>query len=78
MANSGLNNSSGSNKVEEATYDPDSYSQAATHLGTTGKLTGEGSHLSSATGNTGAYLSQPITTLPRVLYYGFSRSKADL
>jgi hypothetical protein len=55
MANFRPNNSSGSNKVEEGTYDPDSYSQTATHLGTTGKPTGEGSHLSSATGNTGAY-----------------------
>jgi len=57
IANSRPKNSGGSNKEEEGTYDPDSYSQTATHPSITGKLTGEGSHLNSATGNTGAYLS---------------------
>jgi hypothetical protein len=57
IANSRPKNSSGSKKEEEGTYDPDSYSQTATHHSIAGKLTGEGSHLNSATGNTGTYLS---------------------
>ena len=57
IANSRPKNSGGSKKEEEGTYDPDSYSQTATHHSIAGKLTGEGSHLNSATGNTGTYLS---------------------
>jgi hypothetical protein len=78
VANSRSNNSGGGNKAEEGTYDPDSYSQTATHHSTTGKPTGEGSHLSSVTGNTGTYLSQSVIILPSVPYCGVSRSKANL
>jgi hypothetical protein len=54
LANSRHKSSGGSRKEDQSTYEEDSYSQTATHAG---KLTGEGSHLGSATGPTGTYLS---------------------
>ena len=53
LANSRRNRSGGGNKQDESTYDPNTSGQTTSN---TGRLTGEGSHLSSATGNTGAYL----------------------
>ena len=53
-ANSRCISSGISNKEDESTNDPNTSSHSA---GNTGRLTGEGSHLKAATGNTGVLAS---------------------